>query len=170
MNCPACGTDSLVTVLREGDDGERVMRQYCPECARRHQAEETRRRRQIAASVASPVTYSGLLLVMLALTADYLAISGRSGFGWRQITGAEVGVLCVVLGLMLRRALLGTAGLYLLVLSLLADLLAVGHAPGAGWRTKAALAAGTVLLATGLYLRRVLTRPAPAPPDPPAPG
>jgi hypothetical protein len=35
------------------------------------------------------------------------------------------------------------------VLSLLADLLALGHAPGSGWRTKAALVAGTILVARG---------------------
>ena len=164
MTCPACGTDSTVTVLHEGDDGTRVLRQFCKECARRQEAEERSRRRQLLASLAAPVTYSGLLLVVLALVADSLSIGGRSGFGWRQVSGAEVGFLCVFLGIMLRQALLGTAGLFLLVLSILADLLVVGHAPGAGWRARVAIAAGTALLAAGLYMRRALTRLPPAPP------
>jgi hypothetical protein len=159
MRCPVCGTDSVETVLREEGDGERVLHQFCRECARRQESEVKYRNRRLAASLATPMTYVGLLLVLLALVADLLAISGRSGFGWRQMTGAEVGFLCVFLGLMLRRALLGTAGLYLLVLSLLADLLKVGHAPGAGWRAQAALGVGTATLAAGLYLRRRLTRP-----------
>jgi hypothetical protein len=159
MSCPVCGTDSVETVLREEGDGERVLHPCCRECARRQESEEEYRQRRMAASLVTPVSYVGLLLVLLALVADYLAISGRPGFGWRQMIGAEVGLLCVFLGLMLRRAFLGTAGLYLLVLSLLADLLKVGHVPGAGWRAQAALGVGTAMLAAGLYLRRMLTRP-----------
>jgi hypothetical protein len=66
----------------------------------------------------------------------------------------------------------GTAGLFLLVVSLLADLLALGHAPGPGWRTKAALVAGTVLVAAGLTLRSARGRSASpgTPHDPPASG
>ena len=166
--CAVCGTDSLVTILREGDDGERQLRQFCKECARRADAEARSRQPRLAASFAGPLTWSGILLLALALTADYLSISGRSGFGWRQLTGAELGFLCVVLGVLLQRAFLGTAGLFLLVLSLLADLLALGHAPGPGWRTKAAFLAGTVLVAAGLTLRRGPRRPAsPGPPDDP---
>jgi hypothetical protein len=156
--CPVCGTDSLVTILREGDDGDRQLRQFCEECAKRSDSEARSQQRQSAAGLAAPLTWSGILLLMLAITADHLSISGRSGFGWRQVTGAEVGFLCVVLGLLLQRAFLGTAGLFLLVLSLLADLLALGHAPGPGWRTQVALVAGTVLVAAGLFLRRVLRR------------
>jgi hypothetical protein len=156
--CPVCGTDSLVTILREGDDGERQLRQFCRECARRGESEARSRQPRIAASFAAPLTWSGILLLMLVITADHLSISGRSGFGWRQITGAELGFLCVVLGLLLQRAFLGTAGLFLLVLSLLADLLAIGHAPGLGWRKQSALVVGTVLVAAGLFLRRRLGR------------
>ncbi|HYN04462.1 MAG TPA: hypothetical protein VE359_18580 [Vicinamibacteria bacterium] len=170
--CPVCGTDSLVTILREGDDGERQLRQFCRECARRGDSEVRSRQPRIAASFAAPLTWSGILLLALALTADYLSISGRSGFGWRQVTGAELGFLCVVLGVLLQRAFVGTAGLFLLVLSLLADLLALGHAPGPGWRMRAALVAGTVLVAAGLFLRRETRRPGSpgAPDDPPAAG
>jgi hypothetical protein len=168
--CPVCGTDSLVTILREGADGDRQLRQFCRECARRGDSEVRSRQPRIAASFAAPLTWSGIFVLALALTADYLSISGRSGFGWRQVTGAELGFLCVVLGVLLQRAFLGTAGLFLLVLSLLADLLALGHAPGSGWRTKAALVAGTIMVAAGLTLRHVLGRRASpgAPDDPPA--
>ena len=170
MRCPVCGTASVETVLREDGGGERVLHKFCRECARRREAELRYRHRRMAASLATPISYVGLLLVLLALVADHVAISGRSGFGWRQMAGAEVGFLCDFLGVMLQRALLGTAGLYLLVLSLLADLLKVGHAPGAGWRAQAALGVGTATVAAGLYLRRMLTRPPSVPSDPPAAG
>jgi hypothetical protein len=162
----------MVTILREGDDGERQLRQFCRECARRGDSEARSRQPRIAASLAAPLTWSGILLLALALTADYLSISGRSGFGWRQATGAELGFLCVVLGVLLQRPFVGMSGLFLLVLSLLADILALGHSPGPGWRTKAALVAGTVLVAAGLILRHVSSRPAsPRTPDaPPASG
>mgnify|MGYP003507574283 CR=1 FL=1 len=68
-------------------------------------------------------------------------------------------------------ALHGGLSTTLLVLSLLADLLKVGHVPGAGWRAQAALGVGTATLAAGLYLRRMLTRPPSVPfRDPPAAG
>ena len=156
--CPVCGTDSLVTILREGSDGDRQLSQFCRECTRRSESEARSRHRQIVAGLASPLTYSGIVLLTLAITADHLSISGRSGFGWRQIAGAEVGFLCVVLGVLLQRAFLGTAGLFLLVLSLLADLLALGHSPGLGWRKQSALVVGTVLVGAGLFLRRRLGR------------
>ena len=170
--CPVCGTDSRVTILREGDDGDRQLRQFCRECTARADSEARSRQPRILASLAAPLAWSGIILLMLAITADHLSISGRSGFGWRQVTGAELGFLCVVLGVLLQRAFVGTAGLFLLVLSLLADLLALGHAPGTGWRTKAAVVAGTVLVAAGLILRRGPRRPASpgAPDDPPAAG
>ena len=162
--CPDCGSEALVTIVSETHEGE--LRQFCRDCERRRRWYERSGVRNIASGSARLLIYAGVILTLLTITADRLAISGRSGFGWRQITGAEVGFLCIVVGLFLRGALLGTAGLFLLVLSLGADLLRVGHSPGLGWRKQLALVLATVLLAAGMLWQRALRKKAlPFPPD-----
>jgi hypothetical protein len=102
--------------------------------------------------------YAGILLTLLTLTVDHLSINGRGGFGWRQITGTELGILIIVIGLVAGRGLLATSGLFLLVLSLGADVLNLGHAPGLGWRKQTALALGSLLLAGGIIWQRALRK------------
>jgi hypothetical protein len=97
-------------------------------------------------------------LTLLTLTVDHLSISGVRGFGWRQITGTELGILVIVIGLVAGRGLLATSGLFLLVLSLGADVLNLGHAPGLGWRKQMALALGSLFLAGGIIWQRVLKK------------
>jgi membrane protein implicated in regulation of membrane protease activity len=97
-------------------------------------------------------------LTLLTLTVDHLSISGRGGFGWRQITGTEVGILIIVIGLLAGRGLLATSGLFLLILSLGADVLNLGHAPGLGWRKQTALALASLLLAGGILWQRTLRK------------
>ena len=162
--CPVCGSESMVTVVSETDEG--ALRQFCRECDRRSRWYERSGVRHIASGSARLLIYAGAVLVLLTITADRLSISGREGFGWRQITGAEVGFLCIVLGLLVRGALLGVAGLFLLVLSLGADILRVGHSPGLGWRKQTALVLATLLLAAGMLWQRALRRRAAGfPPD-----
>jgi hypothetical protein len=157
-NCPVCGSDALVTILVEDEEHGRRLRSYCRECERR-QAEQARDEvRPLAEGLARLLVYGGVLLALLTATADYLAISGRSGFGWRQITGVEVGFLAIVLGLALRKGLLGMAGLFLLVLSIGADLLHIGHFPGLGWRSHVGFVVATALLVGGFFWHRALQR------------
>jgi hypothetical protein len=156
--CPVCGTDSLVTVLSSGPAGSRVLSKICRECERRASAQGRTTARQLALGLARASIAGGILLGALALSADYLGISGRQGFGWRQLAGAEIGFLCVVLGLLLQRTWLGVGGLFLLVLSLGADLLRVGHSPGLGWRKQAALVLALGLVAGGAIWQRALRR------------
>ena len=162
LKCPVCGTESLVTVLSRSPEGG--LAQFCNECERRRLWNERRGVRQIASGSARLLIYAGILLTLLTLTVDRLSISGRAGFGWRQITGAEVGFLSIVLGLVAGRGLLGMAGLFLLVLSLGADLLQLGHAPGLGWRKQTALAIASLLLAGGMIWQRILKKGNPGQP------
>lgn len=120
--------------------------------------------REIARGSARLLIYAGILLAALTLTVDRLSISGNTGFGWWQITGAEVGILCLVLGLLVGRGLLEMAGLFLLVLSLGADVLRLGHAPGLGWRKQTALAIASLLVAGGMLWQRVLRKRDAGPP------
>ena len=156
LTCPVCGTKSLVTVISRSEEGG--LRQVCQECERRRLWHERSGVYQIASHWARVVIFAGVLLTLLTLTVDRLAISGHSGFGWRQITGAEVGLLCLVVGLLVGRGAVGIAGLFLLVLSLGADVLHVGHAPGLGWRSQMALALASLLLAGGMLWQRALKK------------
>jgi hypothetical protein len=151
-----------VTVLSKSHEGE--LRQFCKECERRRLWNERSGLREIASGLARLLIYAGILLLALTLTVDRLSISGRAGFGWRQITGTEVGILSIVLGLLIGRGLLGMAGLFLLVLSLGADLLHLGHAHGLGWRKQTALAVASLLLAGGMLWQRALKKGDPSPP------
>lgn len=156
--CSQCGSDALVTVLSEGEAGEKQLRRYCRECQRRGAELARDELTPISAGMARLLIYGGVLLALLTVTADYLAISGRTGFGWRQVTGTELGFLAIVLGLLMRKGLLGVAGLFLLFLSIGADLLVVGHSPGLGWRSHLGFVVAAAMLAGGILWRRALTR------------
>jgi hypothetical protein len=154
--CPVCGTQSLVPVLSKGPEGG--LRQFCNECERRRLWTERRGVHEIASGTARLVIYAGILLTLLTLTVDRLSISGHAGFGWWQITGTEIGILALILGFLAGRGLLGMAGLFLLVLSLGADVLHLGHAPGLGWRKQTALVLASLLLAGGMLWQRALRK------------
>jgi hypothetical protein len=156
LKCSVCGTDSLVTVVSESHEGG--LRQFCGECARRRLWSERSGVHHIATGSARLVIYAGVILTLLTISVDRLSISGHTGFGWRQITGAEVGFLCIVLGLLVGGGLLGMTGLFLLVVSLGADILQLGHAPGLGWRKQTALAVASLLLAGGMLWQRALRK------------
>jgi hypothetical protein len=122
--------------------------------------------RQIARGWARLLIYAGILLILLTLTVDRLPISGHAGFGWRQITGTEVGILGLIVGFLAGWELLETAGLFLLVISVGADVLHLGHAPGLGWRKQIALALATLLIVGGLLWRGAVRKADTRPPSP----
>lgn len=156
--CPQCGSDALVTVLSENEAGEKQLRRYCRDCQRRGAELAREELRPITAGIARLLIYGGVLLALLTVTADYLAISSHSGFGWRQLTGTELGFLAIVLGLLMRKGPLGVTGLFILVLSIGADLLDVGHSPGLGWRSHLGFVVAAAMLAGGILWHRALTR------------
>jgi len=45
----------------------------------------------------------GIILVLAAETADLTGLSGRPGFGWRQMVGTALGVIVAIIGGILRR-------------------------------------------------------------------
>ena len=154
--CPVCGTESLVTVLSTSPEGG--LRQVCNECKRRSIWNERSVVRQTARGLATLLIYAGILLGVLTFIVDRLSISGHPGFGWRQIAGAEVGMLIIIVGFLAWRGFLGIAGLFLLILSLGADVLRLGHAPGLGWRKQTALVLACLLIAGGLLWQRALRK------------
>jgi hypothetical protein len=156
QKCPVCGTESLVTVLSGSPEGG--LRQFCNECERRRLWNERRVVRQTARGLANFLIYAGILLALLTLIVSPLSISGHPGFGWRQIAGTEVGILILILGFLAWRGILGIGGLFLVILSLGADVLNLGHAPGLGWRKQIALVLAWLLIAGGLLWQRALRK------------
>jgi hypothetical protein len=47
---------------------------------------------------------AGVLLFLVSLTADSLAIGGAPGIGWKQISGAVVGVVLAAVGMVKLRS------------------------------------------------------------------
>lgn len=156
QKCPVCGTESLVTVLSSSPEGG--LRQVCNECERRRLWNERSVLRETARGLATLLIYSGILLFLLTLILEPLSISGHPGFGWRQIAGTEVGILIFVLGFLAWRGFIGIGGLFLVILSLGADVLRLGHAPGLGWRKQTALVLAWLLIAAGLLWQRALRK------------
>jgi peptidoglycan/LPS O-acetylase OafA/YrhL len=158
VRCPVCGSDAIATVVSTAADGAGSLRSYCRACQDRAAEEQRNERRSVALLFAGLLVYAGVVLLVLTAAADHLHISGHAGFGWRQMTGFEVGCIAILLGLLARRGLVGMAGLFLLVLSIGADLLQVGHAPGFGWRARVAMLIATLMLVVGVVWRRALER------------
>ncbi len=50
----------------------------------------------------------GVLLFLISLTADSLGIGGGTGIGWKQITGAVVGLIMAATGMYRLRGSAGT--------------------------------------------------------------
>jgi hypothetical protein len=146
--CEVCGRPALVRVLV--DQG--FIRRFCLECAD-HGGD---RRTRVVPPLLIPnlLIRVGAVLGVLAIGADYLGIAGRSGFGWRQAVGAELGVLCLVIGAFVRRGWPMVIGIALLLLSMGADVISVGETPGMGWRQHIAMAAAILMVSAGLIYQQ----------------
>jgi hypothetical protein len=70
----------------------------------------------------------------------------------------DLGLITIILGIALRKGFLLTAGAFLLVLSIGADLLAVGHEPGVGWREVVGFVGAAVMVSAGTAWRRALAK------------
>lgn len=156
LKCPVCGSQSFGPVVSTSSGGS--GRLVCKECERRRQSEEQRNLRALGRHAARLLTYAGALLILLTLLADRLPLAGRSGFGWWQITGVELGAVCFFLGVVTGRGLIVIGGALLLVLSVGADLFQLGHAPGFGWRSQTVLAVSCLLVIAGMWWERALRR------------
>lgn len=153
--CIVCGQPARVTVV--GESGARSY--YCMDCADKRAEGTTWPMAQgVLAFLPGTLIRGGALLGVLALAANYLHIAGEEGFGWKQIAGTEVGLLVVALGAFLRRGFPTLAGALLVVVSLGADYLRIGHAPGLGWRKQGAIAVAIACVLLGLFLQRRFTR------------
>lgn len=156
LKCPKCGSQSFGPVMSTSPGGS--ARWVCKDCERGRLSEEQRNRRALGSYTARLLTYAGALLILLTFLADSLPIAGRSGFGWRQITGVEAGAVCFFIGIVTGRALIVIGGGLLLVLSGGADLFQLGGVPGLGWRSQTVLAVSSLLVIVGMLWQLALRR------------
>lgn len=171
--CVTCGRPALVTVMGDAGGAFPTPRQYCLECAERRPEPVGTVGQAVAPFLPSLLIRVGALIGILALAADYLQIAGKSGFGWKQMAGAEIGALALTLGAFLRVGFLTVGGLVLVALSLGADYIGVGHSPGLGWKQQIALPLSVICVVVGLFWQRREARqrePAPGPTAAPAAG
>ena len=126
-----------------------IYQDYCLEHADRDEPEPP----LVKPVLPSLMVRAGALLGAISVAADHLDIAGTSGFGWRQLLGAERGALCLVLGAFLRVGLLSIVGIVLFAISIGADYFAVGHSQGAGWREVSAEIVAVILVGVGLLLQ-----------------
>jgi len=161
--CVRCGHPASVTVVAEDDDGRRTAQEFCLACAEKRPQPRSHAGRQALLSLVPGLMIKlGAVLAVLVFFADELGISGKRGFGWRQWAGGEIGALVLVVGALLRSGWVTIGGLALMILSLGADDLRVGHSPGMGWREQAALAVAAVSVIVGLVWQRRIRRRGPS--------
>jgi hypothetical protein len=152
--CVSCGRPALVTVMGDAGGAFDTPREYCLECAERRQENRATVTDAVAPFLPSLLIRAGAVIGILTLAADYLQIAGKSGFGWKQMAGAEVGALALTLGAFLRVGFLTVGGLVLVVLSLGADYIGAGHSPGLGWKQLVALPLSVACVIVGLFWQR----------------
>lgn len=155
--CEICGQRAFVHV-RDGI-GENIEHicHYCHACADaiHEQIEQAGRRRwERRIGAGSLLVFLGVLVVLLAASADFLGISGRTGFGWQQKLGVLLGGVCVLLGALFRMEPLALVGCILVPTAVFADRIGVGRAYGIGERQKLVLIVAAAVMALGLLIRR----------------
>ena len=152
--CISCGQPAIVTVVGESGGGRPTRREYCLDCAGRRQESAAGMGTVVSPFLPSLLIKGGAVIGLLSLVADYLHIAGKSGFGWKQIAGTEIGALALTLGAFLRMGFLTVGGLVLVVISLGADYLGVGHSEGLGWKQLIALPVSVACVVAGLLWQR----------------
>ena len=155
--CERCGAPARVYILEEYVDGKPVHRHLCLGCANtayerylRRGAGHVRPRPSLSALLIA----AGLVLVILGASADLFGIQGSAGFGWKQQASLLAGALAVILGALLRVDALMLGGSVLVAVAVLADVYGTIGSPGIGWRQRAAIVAGLVLVQAALFLRK----------------
>src|SRR5688500_9557370 len=118
LPCIVCGEPSLVRVLAGYTNGEPVFRSYCVRCAA---GEDAGPNEIVYSQVPRMLVWTGALIGVVSVSADFLGLRAHEGFGWRQFAGAEAGVLCMVLGAFFRVAPLSLAGATVVALSVGSD-------------------------------------------------
>ncbi len=153
--CEDCGAD--LTVARVGEEAwEPGMRLLCDACGEAHEDSWPASGRGV--NRAAILTSVGLFVLLVSVLADVLAFGSHSGFGWKQGLFLGLAGVLILTGAMVRISTLFVIGLIIGLLTLLADWLGFGNAPGFGWHQVSGSLLGASLIAAGLAVARTMTR------------
>ena len=151
--CEKCGAPLSVTgKAEEAPDPVRPL--LCVLCAAHDQEAGPRRAR--GANRAAILLCVGLFVLVISAAADWLAFGSSEGFGWKQLLGLGMAGILLLIGALVRIPTLSVIGLFIGLLSVLADWLGFGNAEGFGWQQMAGCALGAALMALGLVFARAV--------------
>ncbi|TWT44046.1 hypothetical protein RAS1_04520 [Phycisphaerae bacterium RAS1] len=141
--CHECGKSAAVRVLRGYSHGVPDFRDLCLSCAdERDRAAVRQQRRETQLPTKALLLMAGCMLMLIALSWDFLSLATRPGFGVFQRLGTALALVLVLLGAVSRTDVIAIMGAAMLALSLGADVLATDHVPGIGWKQQFVLLVG----------------------------
>lgn len=151
--CEGCGRPARVHILEGYREGKPVTRASCLHCADTLLTKPGARPMSSAPrnGWAILLMAAGAVLAVSGVLADQVGVRGASGFGGYQVVGVIAGALSVLIGAVLRSDAVGAAGLVVLVLAASADLLHFGGQAGFGWKQRAAVVLGLLLVFAGQF-------------------
>lgn len=159
--CSECGRPARVRILENYVAGQPIIKHFCFSCADRRFGDAPGDEPTHRQSVGSLMVIAGLTICLISLLGDHLGLlglHGDEGFGWYRQSGCVAGVLLVCLGAFWQVDILGVVGSILLVLALSAKMLHLAGTGGFGWKHQFALAAGLILIVTGVLVRQLYYR------------
>ena len=154
--CEACGAPLAVSGAGQDAPGPASPPLLCAGCAQSHEALRVAPGQGV--NRAAILMSVGLFVLALSGLADVLAFGSHEGFGWRQGLGLGLAGVLVLTGAMMRIQTLFVIGLIIGLLTLLADWLGFGDAPGFGWQQISGSLLGAALIVIGLLVGRTPIR------------
>lgn len=152
--CNKCGQPSLVHISSsagEEDASGESMRHLCLACAEAEDFPQGRERRLNFAAVLITV---GLFITCICVLADYLGFGRHEDLGIKQLTSTGLGLTLMICAVFVRVPTVLAIGALIVVVSLLADQLAIGIHPGFGAQQITGCVIGMGLIAAGMLLAR----------------
>jgi hypothetical protein len=95
-------------------------------------------------------------VLVTSAAADWFAFGSSEGFGWKQLLGLGLAGILLLIGALVRIPALSVIGLFIGLLTVLADWLGFGNAEGFGRQQMAGCALGAALMALGLVFARAV--------------
>jgi hypothetical protein len=153
--CECCGAPAVVHIRNEVA-GEVIVRHFCLDCADAEANASPPRERRLNIPVALMIV--GLIILLMSVFADALAFGSSRGFGWQQWSGVALAGLLTLAGAIMQIPTLLLIGLITGGVTVLADWLAFGSAPGFGWQQQLGSAVGVALIAASWAVARAMAR------------
>ncbi len=148
--CEKCGAPALVNITNDEEQGP-TMRRLCLACADLEETAGAERRRHL--NYGAILISAGAFVLLLSILADWLGFDAGA-FGWKQRGGLLLAGVLVTTAAIVQVPTLLVIGLLFGGLTLLADLVGFGNAPGFGLHQGIGTLLGVMLVAAGLVEAR----------------